>query len=328
MLKKRLMLVLVLVICSISISSAVNDTLGNESEFVAVTNDTLNFTVENELNLNGSVNISSANVTNSSDNLLPEYVVLSYEIESNYSENLTVELPLNSTVDDPELQVFVILQNNSEDLELPLESPLVDSNETLESSVESYYVEIGSDAENDSNISVIEGAVLVDSVELGSYVSWVQTLSLSNNLAVPQTKSINLLDFESSRDYYEDSSFVLIYSEGSIVSDTFAFYADLELNQTKDYLIEYYTSPIDYFVNCHEESLFDLIPAQAKIISVGVDMHQYTSTVCDVELEFDTNLNYSGLKIPVSEIVEGEVDRIYSVDQGKYIDFGETFEVS
>lgn len=292
MLKKKMILFLVLIMGLVAFSYA------------------LNGSVENSSNLNiSAANMSLDNISSISHNVVNQSIL---------TNNLSFIVPLNISSN----QSFVSGDENISD---SLGDTLDENISNADFVVESFYVEIG--VENlDSDI--VEGEVIVNSVELGSYVEWSQNITVNNLNNIVFNGSINLLDLNLAKEYYLDSLFILIYSDDELISDTFAFNVNIEPNSSAEFLIEYYTAPINPVVSCHIENLMDYIPSQALIIHSDLNLSDLNSDVCNVVLNYDTNLNYTGIQIPLVSLVNETVERIYSENLQKYIYFEDNLVVS
>lgn len=174
------------------------------------------------------------------------------------------------------------------------------------------YVELGASGDDAYTLEAeepIQGPVTIDVP-----VNWTQTISVSASEEV----SINLWNHEEQipRTLLSDAIELRVMNGDDPLSEVPIFRV---ANGTWNLTITYTTPAVHREVRCEENTVADLLPSGAQLISSDLPLDTFVQRVCRIRLYHESYTPYTGVSFTVSEIDQEDVVSVYSVEQQRYL---------
>ena len=174
------------------------------------------------------------------------------------------------------------------------------------------YIVLGSESERSYDLGV--GELVQGAVRIGIPVEWTQNLTIVTD----ENVTINLWNHEESipHTFLSDVIEMEIVFEGEVISEVPIMTVPAgSWNLT----ITYRTAPVHREIVCEKQTVADLLPPGATLISADIPLDTYVQEVCRIRLFHESHTPYSDVSFEVDEIDRDSIVSIYSVEHDRYL---------
>ena len=174
------------------------------------------------------------------------------------------------------------------------------------------YIMLGNESEHAYELAV--GPLEQGEVELEVPVTWTQTILISSE----ENVTVNLWNHNESipHSFLSDVLDMEVALEGEVISEVAVMNVpEGEWNIT----IRYRTPPVQREVVCEKQTVQDLLPPGAEVISSDLPLDTYVQEVCRIRLYHESHTPYSGVSFQITEIDRDSIVSIYSVEHEEYL---------
>lgn len=179
-----------------------------------------------------------------------------------------------------------------------------------ENLTDGYYVELTPE-EPVEPTGISYGPILQMPILPNEPVRWKQNISVNGS-----NVTINLFESSVPVDLIASALEITIRERGTIIAETPVFYLD----GAHELEVTYATSPVRTTVECAEERLRDVIPADAQNVETDVDLSAVLSERCLVTVQYEPPPVYSNIIIPLSTLGLPQPTTIYHEESERYLD--------
>jgi hypothetical protein len=151
-------------------------------------------------------------------------------------------------------------------------------------------------------------------VEIGVPVTWTQNLTINAS----ENTTINLWNHADAipHSFLSDVLEMEIMLEGELISE-------VPIIQIREgyWTVEvmYFTPAVEREIVCEKQTVRDLLPPGAQVISSDLTLDTYVQEVCRIRLFHESHTPYEGVSFTVSEIDRESIVSIYSVERDEYL---------
>lgn len=176
------------------------------------------------------------------------------------------------------------------------------------------YVKLGS---NETTGYTLEAGPLVQgNVTIDVPVNWTQSIVVN----ATQNTTVNLWNHNASfpDSFLSDVQKMSVVLDGEVVSQVPIFEVPEGVSNVT---ITYETPAVHRQITCMNETVKDLLPPGATLISSDLPLDTYVQRVCRIRLYHESHTPYANVRFSVPEIPRADIVSIYSVEQHRYLYF-------
>ena len=223
------------------------------------------------------------------------------------------------------LIIPLVIATIHEDLEAPDDAVLIEHDQPYDPVIsaagdvlfmgedgQDVYIMLGEESER--NYELLVGELNQGTVEIGVPVNWTQELTIASD----ENVTINLWNHNETipHTFLTDIRSMDVFLDGEVISEV----PILTVPAGEHTLtVHYQTPPVNREVICEKQTVRDILPPGAQVISSDLDLDTYVQEVCRIRLYHESYTSYSDVAFEIDEIDRNRIVSIYSVENEEYL---------